>query len=162
MAGPLKKVCFLYFAAFLSLLHRKTDETGELIKEDLNVVSSEEQKCTECNFATTAQTTLKHHMAAHHGIGAYQCNQCEFVAGFPGVLKKHKESHGIFPCDKCSYIATLNLDLKKHLKAGLYKVPLPIGGEGGSLSSLLGIEYQAVKREREYQGCGEAYNVEKR
>ena len=31
---------------------------------------------------------------------------------------------------------------------------------GGSLSSLLGEEYQVVKRGMEYHGCGEEYNVE--
>ena len=42
---------------------------------------------------------------------------------------------------------------------GVYKVPYSVLWGGGSLSSLLG---KNIKRGREYYGCGEDYNIEKR
>ena len=56
------------------------------------------------------------HLAFKHKEGKFQCDLCDFVAAFPGMLEKHKEKHGTFPCDKCSFTATLKTELTKHVK----------------------------------------------
>jgi len=50
--------------------------------------------CDHCDFVSTTSSSALYHLAAVHKVGAYACDQCEYVAAFPSTLKKHKERHG--------------------------------------------------------------------
>ena len=45
---------------------------------------------------------------------------------------------------------------------GVYEILFFPPGRGGEFINSVGEEYRIVKRGREYQGCREAYNVEKK
>ena len=48
--------------------------------------------CYQCEYAATAQRSLKAHKQYKHIDIRYPCDQCEYTATEQGVLKKHKQS----------------------------------------------------------------------
>ena len=63
---------------------------------------------------TNVSSNLIVHLARVHNIGGHPCDQCDFVAGMPAVLKRHKDKHGSFACEHCTFVTNLKGEFKKH------------------------------------------------
>lgn len=77
--------------------------------------------CSECEFSTEKEQSLRIHMKAGHSKELYDCDRCSKVFRFPKNLKIHQThihkgdySKELYNCDRCSKVFHSPRNLKIH------------------------------------------------
>ena len=79
-------------------------------------------RCEECNFVMRSRTSLTTHIQVKHlGNEEYSCSQCEFKSGYDSSLRKHMNyihNAAQLKCDLCKWEGKGNrLKLSRHQKS---------------------------------------------
>ena len=82
-------------------------------------------KCDQCEYipkgnVSVRRINLKQHKEAIHQGTKYDCNHCEYKAGYKTNLREHMlRMHETrkFKCDQCDYKASLYYRLKQHIES---------------------------------------------
>lgn len=80
-------------------------------------------KCSECDYRVgrkNAKSALKKHHDALHAHITYNCEFCDYKAGYKQVLKKHVDSihkGAMYSCKECDYKNKFESGLYQHVQA---------------------------------------------
>ena len=77
-----------------------------------------ENKCNQCDFASSYASALRRHLKTHSGEKLNKCNQCDYASSLAHNLRVHLKTHSGEKANKCnqSDFASLQaIDLRRHL-----------------------------------------------
>ena len=106
---------------------RKQQKCGKSICKDVGKSDCKEKHhflffCSQCEFSTTRNDSLKiHTRRVHEGLGTFPCSQCDFSSTRKDTLKNHTQRvhEGLiesFPCNQCDFITNLESNLRRHTR----------------------------------------------
>ena len=73
-------------------------------------------------FVTSRKDHLKQPQSVNHEGFIYECDNCEFRAGYKSNLKKHKakvHSEFNFTCDSCDFKSAFESQMKQHFEINI-------------------------------------------
>ena len=60
-----------------------------------------QNKCNQCDYASSHAGDLRTHLKIHSGEKSYKCNQCDFASTWAVSLRKHIKIHSGEKSNKC-------------------------------------------------------------
>ena len=71
-----------------------------------------ENKCNQCNYASSRAGDLRKHLKTHSGEKLNKCNQCDYASSQAGNLIRHIKTHSgekSNKCNQCDYASSRGL-----------------------------------------------------
>ena len=92
---------------------------NNLNQKPLNKNEDGKYVCTQCDYQTVHNSSMRQHIRSIHEGVKYACSQCDHQATTQGNLRSHIQAihEGVkYPCNFCDYKATQQSCLNNHIK----------------------------------------------
>ncbi|XP_067949354.1 zinc finger Y-chromosomal protein 2-like isoform X2 [Watersipora subatra] len=104
---------------------------------------TKEKKCKRCDFTTSSQTTLTHHVnLVHHGRKPKSCPFCDYVTYTGAAVRQHvlaiHKKEKPFLCTQCPMAFARKFQVKEHLKRRHNIIEMPPSASGRFSASYSG------------------------
>ena len=87
------------------------------MKETINGIK--QNKCKQCNYASSQAGNLWRHLKIHSGEKSNKCKQCDYASSYASNLRTHMKTHSgekANSCDQCEYASSEAANLRRHLR----------------------------------------------